>query len=159
MIATGRCHRVRGGSCVAWKDEPVGLRARRRLVGFVVAAGALVAIVMAVHPYPRSGADKIKHMVTWPDGCTSVTTERVWEFRYADSQAAIQCQMLGPRVDYAHFPSRESLGRQLRSDPPRPEYCVTRQELVTNGLDRGFPQLCARLHGQLVSRRKATTRS
>jgi hypothetical protein len=125
--------------------------AQRRLARIISLAGVIVAGVLVLHLYPRSGADRIRHMIDWPGGCESVSTASVSMFVSADQQVSIQCQMLGPRVVYARFSSEAQRDRQLHLTPPSAQYCVAGTEIVIDGLDHGFAALCARLHGRVVA--------
>jgi hypothetical protein len=124
--------------------------AQRRVARIVSLAGAIAAVVLALHLYPRSGADRIKHTIAWPSGCESVSTTPIAMFAAADQQVSIQCQMLGPSVVYARFSSEVQRDRQLHLTPPRAQYCAAGNEIV---IDHGFAALCARLHGLVVADR------
>jgi hypothetical protein len=111
--------------------------------------------VYVLHPWPRSGADRVRHLIAWPADCESVTIEpvpagafvSVW--RTSQPLQVIQCQALGPDVLYARFPSDRARDRALRRSAPRGRYCVSGREVVVDGLDSGFARLCQRLGGDL----------
>lgn len=113
----------------------------------------MVAVV-AVHPWPRHGADRVEHLVDWP-ACIDVVTERAptgaGAWPHAREQARIDCENLGPWVGYARFASTADLRTDLLHTPPRSAVCIAGTEVVVNGLEaHQFPKLCRKLHGDRV---------
>jgi hypothetical protein len=131
------------------------LSRRRNALRVVVALALVDGGAYVLHPWPRSGADRVRHLIAWPAGCESVTIESVppgslisgW--RTDQQRQVIQCQVLGPDVVYARFSNSRARDRALRRSAPRGRYCVAGREVIVDGLDGGFPRLCRRLHGDL----------
>lgn len=127
----------------------------RAVIGVLVAAAAVAAGVHLVLQRPHTGAERIRHLIAWPDDCAAITVDRPLggdgsEWRHTVDAALIQCQMLGPFVIYARFASARERDRQLGLFPPPDEaYCTTGTEVILDGLEHGFATLCQRLHGRL----------
>jgi hypothetical protein len=123
---------------------------------------ALVALVVAgavfgFHLYPRKGADRIKHMISWDSSCSDVTIEsgqrRIHAVRWAGvtDSAIIECEYLGPSPFWARFRTEKSLLSAVRRSPPRDPYCVADREFVSADplFSRAqFRQLCDDLDGR-----------
>lgn len=111
----------------------------------------VATIVVTTHPWPRRGADQIRHLVNWPPDCASITVEpshAPWP--HADQDTFLDCEMLGPWVRYARFKNRRALKADLLAAPPGSAVCIYGQgtEVAVNGLEaHRFPALCAGLHG------------
>jgi hypothetical protein len=115
-----------------------------------VAAAAVAAIVVAAHPWPRHGADQIRHLVKWP-ACAAVTVKPAQapvRWRHAEEHAIIDCEMLGPWVAYARFNDRQALRADLLAASPASAVCIYGggTEVAVNGLEaHQFPALCHQL--------------
>jgi hypothetical protein len=138
---------------------------RRRLVGnAAVAAVAVVviAVVLGLHLYPRTGADRVQHLISWR-GCESITrstpgpNSAVHPWNTAQERVLIQCNDLGPNVLYARFSDVAKRNAALRQAPPPGRYCRAGREVALNGLDSGFFALCQNLHGRLVTNHKSAS--
>jgi hypothetical protein len=136
---------------------------RKNLLGAVAMASAIlvtpaatVAIVVALHPWPRHGADQIRHLVKWPPDCADVTANAVRgpdRWPHADQEMFIDCEMLGPWVRYARFRDRQALERDLLAASPASAVCIYGRgtEVAVNGLEaHQFPALCRKLHGDRI---------
>src|SRR4051812_30741239 len=134
----------------------------RRLARIMTGAVALGAAVYWLHPWPRTGADRIRHLISWPEECVKITTEAVaprslspvGAWSAAQQRVQIQCEVAGPTVTYARFRSVRDRDLALKRHPPTGRYCVAGREVIINGLDSGFPDLCDRLSGSLVVRHR-----
>ena len=111
------------------------------------------AVVVTAHPWPRRGADRIRHLVTWP-ACASITVK---PFRapwpHAERDTLIDCEMLGPWVRYARFKSPQALKGDLLAAAPDSAVCIYGDgtEVAVNGLEANqFPRLCRQLHGARI---------
>lgn len=133
---------------------------RRRLVRIAAVAVVVIAVVLGFHLYPRTGADRVQHLISWP-GCESITRDTpgphsaVNAWTAAQERVLIQCNDLGPSVLYARFSDVADREAALRRAPPPGRYCLAGREVVLSGLDNGFSALCRDLHGRLVTTRKS----
>jgi hypothetical protein len=131
---------------------------RRRLVRIAAVAVVVIAVVVGFHLYPRTGADRVQHLISWR-GCESITRDTpgpqsaVHAWTTARERVLIQCNDLGPNVLYARFSDVAARKAALRQAPPPGPYCQAGREVVLNGLDSGFSALCRDLHGRLVTNR------
>jgi hypothetical protein len=129
----------------------------RRVVRIAAAAASVIAIVLAFHLYPRTGADRVRHLIAWPSGCASITTgppapdSAIHAWTVAVQRELIQCQAAGPLVLYARFANVAERDSALRQAPAPGRSCLAGREVILDGLDNGFPALCRDLHGRLVS--------
>jgi hypothetical protein len=119
-------------------------------------ATLVVAAVLVFHLYPRTGVDRVRHVVGW-SGCTSVEKRDggpAYTRRWAGirSEATLVCQNLGPQVFYAKLGSSEQRSAALRAAEPDEPYCVYgKSELVVYiAFQRAErEQSCAKLDGSL----------
>jgi hypothetical protein len=112
----------------------------------------VIAAVVLWHPWPRHGADRIRHLVDWP-ACASVTESHSDRWRDADEDTLIECEMLGPWVEHARFPSHAALRSDLLAASPSSAVCIYGDgtEVAINGLEaHQFPKLCRKLEGTRV---------
>jgi hypothetical protein len=122
----------------------------------LVTLAATAAIAVALHPWPRHGAEQIRHLVNWPPDCADVTANPVrgpGRWPHADEEMFIDCEMLGPWVRYARFSDRQALERDLLAASPASAVCVYGggTEVAVNGLEaHQFPKLCRELHGDRI---------
>jgi hypothetical protein len=121
----------------------------------LAAAVAVAAVVVVWHPWPRHGADQIRHLVGWP-ACAAVTVKPArapdW-WPHAQQHTIVDCEMLGPWVAYARFPDRRTLKADLLAASPGSAVCVYGRgtEVAVNGLEaHQFPKLCHQLHGDRI---------
>jgi hypothetical protein len=135
---------------------------RRRLARIAAVAVVAIAVVLGLHLYPRTGADRVQHMISW-GGCESIKRiapgphSAVHDWTTAQERVLIQCNDLGPNVLYARFFDAGERNEALRQAPPPGRYCLAGREVVLNGLDSGFFALCRNLHGRLVTNRKSAS--
>jgi hypothetical protein len=131
-------------------------------VRIAAVAVVIITVVLGLHLYPRTGADRVQHLISWR-GCESVTRHTpgphspVHAWTTAQERVLIQCNDLGPNVLYARFSDVAQRNVALRQAPPPGRYCLAGREVVLNGLDSGFSPLCRHLHGRLVTNRKSTS--
>jgi hypothetical protein len=131
------------------------LQAVLRAMLALAAAVALAAMAIAWHPWPRHGADRLRHLVQWP-ACAAVTVEPVrvpdaWP--HAKGHTMVDCEMLGPWVAYARFPDRRALQTDLLAASPDSAVCLYGHgtEVAVDGLDaQQFRKLCNQLHGDRI---------
>jgi hypothetical protein len=134
------------------------MRDRRPIAVLALVAFGAAGAVFGFHLYPRKGADRIKHMISWDSSCSDVTIEsgqrRVHAVKWAGvtDSALIECEYLGPSAFWARFRARTSLVRALRRwSPPRDPYCVAGREFVSADLlfsRAQFRELCDDLDGR-----------
>lgn len=133
----------------------LGNRAARGAAVAVVLAGLVVALVLALHSYPRHGADRVRHLIAWPRDCADVTTMHASPSRagwpHAGEVATIECEHLGPGVIYGRFPNRLALRRDLLLTPPAAPVCLAGLEVVVDYLESGqFAPVCHKLGGTKI---------
>jgi hypothetical protein len=135
---------------------------RRGLVRIATGVACVLAVVLGLHLYPRTGADRVQHLISWPSGCESITRNSpgsrsvAHAWTAAHDRVLIECHDLGPNVIYARFADVAARSAALRQAPPSDRrYCVAGREVVVDGLDTGFAALCRDLQGRLVSNRNA----
>ena len=112
-------------------------------------------MVLVFHLYPRTGVDRVRHVMRW-SSCTAVEERdtrpaytRGWDIRL---HATLVCQSLGPQVFYAELESSQARSAALRASPPDTPYCVFgKTELVTyTAVYRAErEQTCHKLDGSL----------
>jgi hypothetical protein len=131
---------------------------RRRIARIVAAVGALAFLVVVIHPYPRTGADRVKHAIDWSAGCERISASTpaagsgyaaLWQ-GLADRRVMLSCEFAGPDALYVRFKTGADLARALRHRPRGKLLCAYGRELVVDGLDRGFGAMCRRLSGSLI---------
>jgi hypothetical protein len=132
----------------------------RRVDHIIYAAGLLAAVAGAVvlvilwHPWPRHGADRVRHLMRW-SACVRVVSDdvepRASGWPHAQEVTDVECEMLGPSFRHARFTSRGDLRRDLLARPPSRRVCVYGDEVVVDGLELGeITRVCGRLHGDVV---------
>jgi hypothetical protein len=122
------------------------------LLALAVVAGAVVLW----HPWPRRGADRLKHMVSWPGDCRAIETYTASSrsqlgWRHATTTATVVCENLGPSVGYARWPDATTMTTDLHRRPPQHAFCLYGDhELALDALEPGqFADLCDELGGRL----------
>jgi hypothetical protein len=130
---------------------------RGAILAVAALAVAAVAVAVVLDPGSRSGVDRIKDLVAWPDSCAAVdidspvTSGDGASWSRATEAARVTCEHLGPTVLYARFERARDLRADLLQHPPSAATCIAREEVVVDGLDEGqFPELCRALAGDLV---------
>jgi hypothetical protein len=125
-----------------------------RLISVLLLVLLAVPVVLHIHPWPRRGADRVRHLVDWPD-CARITVDsgrREWP--RAEEDTWIDCENLGPWVKYARFASNEDMRHDLLAVSPESAVCIYGDgdtEVAVNGLEaHQFPKLCDKLHGKRV---------
>jgi hypothetical protein len=125
-------------------------------VGCVVAV--VVAVVLVLHLYPRSGSDRVRHAFDWDPTCLRVRVDngaraafaRTW--KGTESTAVIACDNAGGFLYYARFGTEAQLHSAIATLPRRLRYCTYDLELVTDDVfaDRStFVKMCDSLDGRL----------
>jgi hypothetical protein len=125
------------------------------LLSTALIAVLVTATVYVVHPWPRHGVDQIRHLVDWPRDCESITATVPYgaPWRQAEQDIFIECQFMGPAVEYARFKDRRALKADLLAASPDRAVCIYGggTEVAVDELDPGqFAALCQQLHGDLI---------
>jgi hypothetical protein len=121
---------------------------------------AIVAVVVAglfargvLHVGPRTGVDRVRHLVRWPESCAAIDTEpvtrtvRTWWPRAREAKT-VTCEMLGPWVMYLRFANAGDERHDLLRHPPESATCLAGREVVIDGLDPGqFARVCREFGG------------
>jgi hypothetical protein len=131
------------------------------LIRAVIFAVVTVVALLMLHPWPRHGLDRVRHLVSWADcGEIRVSRPRSLGWRHAMEIASAECGGAGPFFIYARFPTHAALARDLLRRPPAGAVCIAGNEVVLDGLDSGeFPKLCRKLHGHDVDSTGSTIRA
>src|SRR3954470_22613853 len=105
----------------------------RAWLGVVVAILGMLALAARHEQWfvTRHGADRVAHMIDWPEGCSpgGINIERPlhgdgyqWRATAID-QALIICGDMGPGVSYSRFGTVQALRTAVARRHPRYRYC------------------------------------
>ena len=116
-----------------------------------------LTVVIGFHLYPRTGVDRVRHVLDW-SVCTTVeehdNVRPDYARRWANvrSQTLLICQNLGPHVYYVRLASSQARVTAIRTSPPDESYCVfgDAELVVYTGVSRSDRErTCGRLDGSL----------
>jgi hypothetical protein len=124
---------------------------RKRIAALTVVAALAVGAWLVLKP--QSGAERVKGMIAWDPTCTDVVISRKLTWPSAAEHSTIECEMLGPLVEYARFHTVADLRKDLLAKPPSAGVCIAGLEVTVDYLDRGqFERLCRDLEGDRIDK-------